>query len=207
MFLGVVLDTAEQWPGALRSLSQAKTLLNVLENDANLAYAYQITARVHYHQHQLQDALAAVEEAWKYAELSESPYIQAFVSQEYARILFSADRDQEAWARLEVSLMMAAQVGNRGEVAKALEYMGYGYLRRGDYESAYEAYEAAAVEYCKSSEAWVEERCWDNMARIKRKREEEDVVIGFRRPHLSVEKSLFYGPVPVSVVNVPVDGP
>jgi hypothetical protein len=48
-------------------------------------------------------------------------------------ILFSADRDQEAWARLEVSLLMAVQAGNRGEVAKALEYMGYGNLRRGDY--------------------------------------------------------------------------
>jgi hypothetical protein len=31
------------------------------------------------------------------------------------------------------------------------------------------------------------ERCRDNMARIKRKREENDVVIGFRRRHLSVE--------------------
>lgn len=197
VFLGVVLDTAEQWSEALHSLGQAKTILKVLKNDANLAYAYQITARVHYHQHQLQEALAAGEEARKYAELSDSPYIQAFIYQEYARILFSADRDQEAWARLEVSLMMAAQVGNRGGVAMALEYMGYGYLRRGDYGNAYEAYEAAAVEYCKSGEAWVEERCRDNMARIKRKRE-EDAVIGFRRPHLSVENSLYYGPVQVS---------
>jgi hypothetical protein len=28
---------------------------------------------------------------------------------------------------------VAAQVGNQGGVAKALEYMGYGYLGRGDY--------------------------------------------------------------------------
>ncbi|EDR09251.1 uncharacterized protein LACBIDRAFT_296727 [Laccaria bicolor S238N-H82] len=114
VFLGVVLDMAERWSEALHSLSQAEILLTVLENDANLAYAYQITARVYYHRHQLQDALAAVDEAWKYAELSDSSYIQAFISQEYARILFSADRDREAWARLEVSLMMAAQVGNWG---------------------------------------------------------------------------------------------
>jgi len=64
---------AEQWPEALHSLSQAKTLFKVLKHDANLAYAYQITAQVHYHQQQLPDALAAVEEAWKYAELSDSP--------------------------------------------------------------------------------------------------------------------------------------
>jgi hypothetical protein len=78
-------------------------------NDANLAYAYQITAWVSYHQRQLQDTLAAVEDAWKYAELSDRPYIQVFIFQEYTRILFSADRDREAWARLELSLMMAAQ--------------------------------------------------------------------------------------------------
>ena len=65
VFLGVVLNTAEQWSEALHSLSQAKALLKVLKNNANLAYAYQITAQVHYHQHQLQDAFAAVEEAWK----------------------------------------------------------------------------------------------------------------------------------------------
>ncbi|EDR09014.1 uncharacterized protein LACBIDRAFT_326687 [Laccaria bicolor S238N-H82] len=86
-----------------------------------------------------------------------------------------------------------AQVGNRSEVAKGLEYMGYGYLLRGDYGRCYEG---AAIAYCKLGEAWVEERC--RVARIKRKREENDVVIGFRRPHLSVEKSLFYGPVQVS---------
>jgi hypothetical protein len=148
----------------------------------------------------------ATTKGFEHAELSDSPYIKAFISHEYARIHFSADRDREAWARLEVSLMMAVQVGNLGEVAKALEYMGYGYLRRGDYGNAYGVYEAAEVEYCKSGEAWVEERCGDNLAGMKRKREENGVVIGFRRPHLSVEKSLFYGPVQVSVGHVPVDG-
>ena len=53
--------------------------------------------------------------------------------------------------------MMTAQVGNRGEVAKALEYMGYGYLRTGDYGNAYEAYGAAAVDLWRSGDAWVEE--------------------------------------------------
>ena len=99
------------------------------------------------------------------------------------------------------TLMIAAQVGNQGEVAKALECMEYGHLCRGDYGNAYEVYEAVAVEYCKSDEAWVEERCRDNMAKIKRKQEEGDAVIGFWRLHMSVKKSLFYGPVQVSVGN------
>ncbi|EDR10070.1 uncharacterized protein LACBIDRAFT_325656 [Laccaria bicolor S238N-H82] len=106
MSLGVVLDTAKQRSDALHSLRQAIALLKVLKNNANLAYAYQITARVHCHQHQLQDALAAVETAWKYAELSDSPYLQAFISQEHAGILLSADRVQEAWGCFETSLVM-----------------------------------------------------------------------------------------------------
>ena len=73
---------------------------------------------MHYHQHQLQDTFAADQEARKYAELSDSPYVQAFISQEYARILFSADRYQEALHRLDESLMMLRQVRNRDEVAK-----------------------------------------------------------------------------------------
>ena len=77
-----------------------------------------------------------------------------------------------------------------------------GIFRRVNDVNVYGAYEAAAVRYCKSGEAWVEERCRDNMARIK-KPEENDV--GFRRPHFSIEKSLFYGPVQVSVGNAPVN--
>lgn len=50
--------------------------------------------------------------------------------------------------------------------------MEYGYLRRGDYGNAYETSEAAAIEYCNSGGPWVEERCRDNMARIKGKRED-----------------------------------
>ena len=42
---------------------------------------------------------------------------------------------------------MAAQVGNRGVFAKALEDIGYGYLCTGDCGNAYEAYGAAGVEY------------------------------------------------------------
>jgi uncharacterized protein HemY len=80
-------------------------------------------------------------------------------------------------------------LGIEVKLQRLLEYLGYGYLRRGDYGNAYEAYEAAAVKYGQSGEAWVEERYGrDNTTRIKRKREEYDVVIGFRRPHL-VSKS------------------
>ena len=79
----------------------------------------------------------------------------------------------------------------RPEVAKALEYMGCGYLRREDYGNAYEAYEAAAVKYCKSGEAWIVERCKDED--LEGVREESDVVMGFRRSHL-VSKGRYHRP-------------
>ena len=122
---GIVLDTAKQWSDALQCVNQAKTLLKGLKNDKNLAYAYLITARVHCHQHQLQDALVAVEEAWKYAELSDSQYIQAFISREHAMILMSAGRDQEARAREDVSMVMLREVVKQGEDFDLWENMWY----------------------------------------------------------------------------------
>ena len=73
-----------------------------------------MTAQVHCHRHQLQDALAAVEAAWKYAELSDSPYVQAFVSQVYTGILLSADRAPEGLARFRVSLTMLQEALKQG---------------------------------------------------------------------------------------------
>jgi hypothetical protein len=69
--------------------------------------------------------------------------------------------------------------------------MGYGYLRRGDYENAYGAYDAAAEEYPPNSRA--ETRCKDNMAKIKRKQENPDAEVGFQRHGMDPEsESLFY---------------
>jgi hypothetical protein len=63
------------------------------------------------------------------------------------RILFNTNRDTKAWKYIEISLINASYIGDRLQVARALEYMGYGYLRRGDYQNAYGAYEAAAEKY------------------------------------------------------------
>jgi hypothetical protein len=80
--------------------------------------------------------------------------------------------------------MKASYIGNRLlGVARALEYMGYGYIRRGDYQNAYGGYEAALEKYLGTvDEAHVTERCEENMARIKRKEENPDEAIGFYRP-------------------------
>ena len=88
--------------------------------------------------------------------------------------------------------MKASYVGNRLRVAQILEYMGYGYLRRGDYQNAYSAYEAAAEKCLGTVAAYVAERCKKNMVKIKSKEENTDDVIGFYRPTIDHDyKTLF----------------
>ena len=111
-----------------------------------------------------------------------------------ALILFSADRDTEAWKYMEISLTKNLELGNRHNSAFTLEYMGYGYLRRGDYLNAYGAYEAVAESFLGTD---IEEprrtRCKDNMAKIKDKQKNPDLNVGFERPRGDINwPSLFY---------------
>ena len=91
--------------------------------------------------------------------------------------------------------MNASYIGDRMYVARALDYMGYGYLRRGDYQNAYGAYDAAAEKYLGTVKAHYAEVCRDNMVKIERKQENPDIVIGFYRPAPDIDKTLFYPPV------------
>ena len=199
MLLGAVLIEARQPQEALRSLDQARTMLKAARNTYNLADAYRITSWVHYSLGTLPEALDSIEEAWKLAQLTEDMSIQAVIAVDFGRILFSANRDTEAWEYIEISLMKASYIGSWLTVARALEYMGYGYLCRGDYQHAYGAYEAAAEKYIGTVEADTDGgRCKDNMARIKQKQENTDTVIGFRRPGIDVDRTLFLPPGQVS---------
>ena len=204
--LGAVLHRAQQWKKALRYLDRARTMLKAVGNTYNLAEACQILSWVHSFEGRLPEALSAIEEAWKYAKLTESISLQADISLDIGRILFNADRDTEAWEYLELSLMKASYVGNRFRVAQTLEYMGYGYLRRGDYQNAYGAYEAAAEQYLGTVDADIMELCKDNMARIEQKQGNPDAVVGFYRPDLDVDETLFYPPVQASASGLPVSG-
>jgi tetratricopeptide (TPR) repeat protein len=150
---------------------------------------------VHYDEGRLLEALDAIEEAWKHAELTDSPSIQANVSLDFGVVLFSANKDAEAWKQIEIALMKASYTGDRLGIARALEYMGYGYLRRGDYQNAYGAYEAAAERYLGTVDADVVELCKDNMARIERKQGNPDAVVGFYRPRFDVDETPFYPPI------------
>jgi tetratricopeptide (TPR) repeat protein len=202
--LGAVLRRAQQPHEALRYLDQARTMLEAAGNIPNLATACQVIYVVHYNEGRLQEALDAIEEAWKYAELTNSPFIQAYVSLAFGRVLFSANKDAEAWKQIEIALMKASYIGGRLTIARALEYMGYGYLRRGDYQNAYGAYEAAAERYLGTVDAFVVKRCEDNMAEIERKQGNPDTVIGFYRPGFDIDKTLFYPPVQASASELPI---
>jgi tetratricopeptide (TPR) repeat protein len=196
VLLGAILQEARQPREALRCLDKARTMLKAAGNTYNLADAYRITSWVHYSQGRFPKALDNIEEAWKLAQLTESMSFQAEISLEFGKILFSANRDVEAWEYIEISLMKASYIGNRLTVARTLELMGYGYLRRGDYQNACGAYKAAAENYIGTVDANTgRESCEENMARIHRKEKNTDIVVGFYRPGIDIDKTLFYPPV------------
>jgi tetratricopeptide (TPR) repeat protein len=193
--LGTALNEARQRQEALCYMDKARTIFKALGNTFNLACSYQVISWVHLHEHRLLDALDAIEEAWKYAELTANQDFQISISLDLGSILFSTNQDTKAWKYIELSLINASYIGNRLAVARALEYMGYGYLRRGDYQNAYGAYEAAAEKYLGTVDAYDVKVCKDNMARIKTKQENPDTVVGFYRSRLDIDETLFYPPV------------
>jgi tetratricopeptide (TPR) repeat protein len=204
VLLGIVLRQAQQPQEALRYLDQARTMLKTAGNIYNLANAYQITSWVHYEQGRLPEALDAIEEAWKLVQLTGNVPAQATISLDFGKILSSTNRDTEAWEYLEISLMKGSYIGNRLVVARALEYMGYGYLHGGDYQNAYGAYEAAAEKYVGTIEAPATRSCEENMARIKRKEENADMVIGFYRPASSLDSEILFYPLQAFASELPI---
>ena len=151
-------------------------------------------ASLHYKEKRLPEALDAAEEAWKNSEPENDMEYRAGISYLLGRILFSMNRDSEAMKYIEISLTNSLEIGNRLYSARTREYMGYGYLRRGDYLKSYDAYKAAAESFVGT----VEEvrgctRCKDNMAKIKDKQKNPGLNVGFERPNLDNNwPSLFY---------------
>jgi tetratricopeptide (TPR) repeat protein len=188
--LGSALRAAGQTQEAMEHLNRARIMLKAVKNTPYLAAVYQVIAQLHYYERRLPEALDAIQEAWKLVESIDAPRLH--ISLDFALIHFSANRDTEAWKLAEIALMMASHLGNRLSIGRVLELMGYGYLRRGDYENAYGAYEAAAQKFPGTVSANWEQVCKDNMARIKRKQRNPDTEVGFYRSQLDVDRSLFY---------------
>ena len=185
--LGIALDKFGNRQEALRYLERAK----LMKGDCDV---YFWIAHVHYREKRLPEALDAAKEAWKLTEPHNDLLNQAQNSFLLGTILFGADRDTEAWKYIEISLTKNLELGNRRDSAMMLEYMGYGYLRRGDYLNAYGAYKAAAESYLGT----VNEEpdctiCKENMAKIKDMQRNPDLNIGFARPRVDINwPSLFY---------------
>jgi tetratricopeptide (TPR) repeat protein len=190
--LGAILSETQQWQEALEYLNRAQIILKAMENSPYLVGAYHAIARVHYCEQRLPEALDAIQAACNLLESSSNPNSQAIISLDSALIHFSANLDTEAWKHNEIALMKASHVGNQLIVARALELMGYGYLRRGDYENAYGAYGAAAEKYHGFIHAQDQNMCKDNMARIKKKQRNPDAKVGFHRHVADIDESLFY---------------
>ena len=191
MILGKTLDSYGDRQEALRHLERAK----LMATGALSSYIYHSIALLHYHEKRLQEALDAAKEAWNLCEQdTNKPVDQAQNSFLHGVNLFSVNRDTEAWKYMEISLAKYLELGNRRDSAFTLEYMGYGYLRRGDYLNAYGAYEAAAESYIGTiDEGPACTKCKVNMARIKAKQRNPDLNVGFERPHADNDwPSLFY---------------
>ena len=185
-----VLDKFGNRQEALRHLKRAKQMgIGTLS-----AEVYHWSAYVLYHENRLPEALDAAEEAWKLSEPRNGLVEQAQTSFLLGVILFSANRDMEGWKYMEISLTNNMELGNRRESASTLEYMGYGYLRRGDYLKAYGAYKAAAESYLGTVDEELDgTTCKDNMAKIKDMESNPDLNIGFERPRWDINwPSLFY---------------
>ena len=187
IMLGSVLDEFGDRQEALRHLERAK--LMKISRSLSTGIYYWI-ALVHYHEKRLPEALDVAEETWKLSEPYNKLSNQALISFLLGRILFSANRDTEAWKYMEISLTKNLELGNQRNSARTLEYMGYGYLRRGDYLNAYGAYEAAAERYGERQGCTT---CKDNMAKIKDMQKNPDLNVGFERPRRDNNwPSLFY---------------
>ena len=202
--LGYALYNTHQWQKALCYMDQARIVFKDVGNIVNLSRAYQSISWVHYCEHRLPDALDAIEEAWKYAKLTDNQYIRIGISLSLGTLLFKTNQDTKAWKHIEMALINASYIGNRIQVARALEYMGYGYLRRGDYQNAYGAYEAASEKYLGTLYAFVAETCKENMVRIERKQGNPDTVVGFYRPRMDFDETLFYPPLQAFASELPI---
>ena len=195
--LGLALNQAEQRQEALYYMDRARTVFKAIGDNYWLARAYHVISWVHLDEHSFSDALDAIEEAWKYAELTASRNIQMTISLTFSQILFITNQDIKAWKHIERSLIDASYIENRHHISRALDYMGYGYLRRGDYQNAYGAYEAAAEKYSGTGYKGPANNCEKNMANIKVKQGNPNAVVGFYRPDILVnfDNTLFFPPV------------
>ena len=192
MTLGLVLEKFGNRQEGLGHLEHAKQIGIA---SGTLRYdVYYLIALVHYREKRILEALDAAKEAWKLAEPRNNLVEQAQNSFLLGVILFGANRDTEAWKYMEISLTKSLELGNRRDSAMTLEYMGYGYLRRGDYVNAYDAYKASAESYLGTVD---EEpgctRCNYNMAKIKDMQNNPYLNVGFERPSFDINwPSLFY---------------
>ena len=195
VLLDTVFQEAQQPQEALRHLNCARTMLKPMGSTPSLAYAFQAISWVHYYKGGFLEALGTIEQAWKHAQMTENASIQADIALDLSQILFSTNKDTKAREYIEISLSKAIYIGNQLQAAQALDYMGYGYLHRGDYQNAYDAYKTAAQKFVGTVWAQVTKKCEENMARIKTKEENPDVLIGFHRPATDFDSEiLFYLP-------------
>jgi tetratricopeptide (TPR) repeat protein len=102
--LGAALNQAQQPQEALVHLDHARALLRAVGSAPSLTTTCLDIAHAHYLEWRLPEALDAIQEAWKHLESSAVLSHRACTALEFGKILFSAERDTEAWKYIEIAL-------------------------------------------------------------------------------------------------------
>jgi hypothetical protein len=112
--------------------------------------------------------------------------IQADISLDFGKILFSANRDTEAWKHIEIALMKASYIGNRLTLHVHWSTWAMGTSAEATTKMRMVPMRPQLKNTLVLSMLDTVERCKDNMARIKQKQGNPDTVIGFYRHGLDI---------------------
>ena len=181
--LGHQLSFNYEYEEALDVLGRAKDIFTQLEDPCGVAETLMNMSRLYCQTSQLDDALEAIDGASNIESVkSVNIHLHAQIHIYYGLVLISLCRYPEALAKLEASLSSFMYIGVPLGGAQCLENIGYVCMKRGNYQDAVVAYEAAVEKYGELGDQSPYrddgiERCRANLSGIKKKEENEETDI------------------------------
>ena len=182
--LGDQLSFVDQFEEALELLGRARDIFTRLEDPSGIAETLTTMSRLYCRTSQLDKALEAIDEASTVESVGTNNVLHARIYISYGTVLIYLCRYTESLAKLQTSLSAYMYIGALLGIAQCLENIGYAYVKKGYYQDALAAYEAAVEKY---EELDVQSpyrgdgvaRCRNNVSSIKGREEndEEDISV------------------------------